>query len=139
MRNRASPRGFTLLEVIVALAILSVSAAVLMRIFASSSSIASVSDHYYEAVQIAETQMARLLAEDHLSTSRSGRVGEQFRWRAKISRYDPDINNPLFKKQRFIDDPEVIYNPYHYEVEVFWGNNHKRSVRLSTIQLGVVR
>ncbi len=126
-----------MLEVIVALAILSISAAILLRIFASSAAIANVSDHYYEAVQIAETRMAELLADDSPSTTDSGRVGENFRWRARISRYKPESDNSLFAKKKLIDDPEVVYSPFQYEVEVFWGNNRERSVRLSTIRLGV--
>lgn len=126
-------RGFTLIEVVVALAILSVSLAIILRIVSSSAKITHISEHYYQAIDIAETQLALLIAEESGAATRSGRVGDTFNWKGMVKAYRLPLDSPLFVKQQGFD---VDYDTYIYSVDVSWGDRNKRHYRLSTVRIG---
>jgi len=52
-------QGFSLLEILIAFAILAVSLGILLRIFSAGTNIAAVSEDYTVAVQLAESLLAR--------------------------------------------------------------------------------
>lgn len=128
--------GFSLLEVIVALAVLGICVTVILQIMSSVTTAARVTDDYAQALSIAETRMALLVAQDNPVGMDTGKMGEQFRWSSRVSEYQPAMDNPLFNNSGFTD-PENIYRPYHYQVTVSWGGYRKRQLELSTIRLGV--
>ncbi|TNF08129.1 MAG: type II secretion system protein [Gammaproteobacteria bacterium] len=136
--SRRREKGFSLLEVIVALAILGICVTVVLQIMSSVSTAARVTDDYAQALAIAETQMALLIAQENHAGTDTGKVGDQYRWRSRISEYKPSTDNRLFNNNGFID-PENVYRPYHYNVEVTWGGYRKRKLELSTIRLGVTQ
>lgn len=131
-------KGFSLLEVIVALAILGICVTVVLQIMSSVTTATRVTDDYAQALAIAETQMALLVAQDNPAGSDTGKVGDQYRWHSRVSEYKPSMDNPLFNHHGFTD-PENIYRPYHYQVVVSWGGVRKRQLELSTIRLGVMQ
>lgn len=131
-------QGFSLLEVIVALAIMGLCVTVLLRIFASVSAAARLSDDYYQALQIAETQLALLSADDNPVGFKRGTIDDFYRWETSVEVYKPDLNNPLFANSDLID-PEDTHVPYLYEVSVTWGDRRPRHIELSTIRLGVMQ
>ncbi|MGO9016008.1 MAG: prepilin-type N-terminal cleavage/methylation domain-containing protein [Dissulfurispiraceae bacterium] len=63
----ASPEGFTLLEILVALALLSIALLVIVQLFSADLRGISVSDDYVVAVATAESRMRELLDDDKLS------------------------------------------------------------------------
>lgn len=135
-RKRCRERGFSLLEVIVALAVLGICVTVILQIMSSVTTATRITDDYAQALSIAETRMALLVAQDNPAGVDTGKVGDMFRWRSQVSEYKPPMNNLLFNNTGF-SDPENIYRPYHYQVVVSWGGFRKRQLELSTIRLGV--
>ena len=82
-------RGFTLLEVVVALSILVICMTVIMRILAGSTRVAAVSSDYYSALQIAESKMAELRVQKASAGAiATGRMaigaGADFDWVAEV-------------------------------------------------------
>lgn len=77
----AEPRGFTLIEVLVALAILAIAAVPLFQVFTTGLRSVDVSDRASQALAIAESALARADAEGGWrSGTRSGRAGDGFAW-----------------------------------------------------------
>ncbi len=63
----ASPKGFTLLEILVSLALLGIALLVIVQLFSADLRGISVSDDYVVAVAKAESMMRELLDDDALS------------------------------------------------------------------------
>lgn len=136
LRRKQKQSGFSLLEVIVALAVLAICVSVILRIFSGVTAATRITDDYSTALEIAETQMALLVAQDNPVGSDTGSVGENYRWHSRVSEFSDNVGNPLFDEGPLID-PESIYIPYHYQVTVSWGSHKKREFQLSTIRLGI--
>ena len=68
----ARTQGFTLLEVVVALAVMALCVTAVLQSFVGATSSTRVAGDYYEALQIAETRMALLLAQDEPERSDKG-------------------------------------------------------------------
>ena len=131
--NCPSP-GFTLLEVVVTLAVLSLSLTALYRIFSSVTMTAGMTAHYYEALKIAETRMGLLSA--NVSTSSSGSINGFYNWKSRVERYAMASDNPLAGAQSIIETDSATM-PYLLTVSVSWGEGKKREVTLNTIRLGM--
>jgi general secretion pathway protein I len=123
-------RGFSLLEVLVAFAILSVSLGVLLQVFANGLRTAGISDDYTRATLYAESILAAIGTEVPLvDGERSGPVNERFAWRSVISAYSEGLP----------DAEKTQVRAYRVEVEVSWaGLMQTRSVRLETLKLAPV-
>jgi general secretion pathway protein I len=127
MPEAASPRerGFTLIEVLVAVAIAALVLLPLLHGFSKALDGAADSEAYEEAVAIAQSALATLgtrapLAEDRGFTRQDGR----FTVAASVHRY------PL-------GDASTYVVPYELSVAVSWGEGRKqRSVTLQTLRLG---
>ena len=128
--------GFSLLEVIVALAVLAICVSVILRIFSGVTGATRIVDDYAQAVEIAETQMALLVAQDNPLGTDTGLIDDYYRWRTVVKEYRLEPDSPLLGAAGFTD-PDAIYRPYHYLVSVKWGGQKKRQFEISTIRLGV--
>jgi prepilin-type N-terminal cleavage/methylation domain-containing protein len=65
--SRPDPHGFTLLEVLVAIAILGIAVTVVLQLFSANLRAISVSGDYVSAVTKAEAKMREILSDDKLS------------------------------------------------------------------------
>lgn len=121
--------GFSLLEVLVAFAILSVSLGVLLQVFATGLRNATLADDYSQATLYAESILAAIGRETPLNEGvRSGPVNDRFAWRSTVSPYTEGM--PDLEKARI--------RVYRISVEVFWsGRIQDRSVMLETLRLGL--
>ena len=119
--------GFSLLEVLVAFAILSISLGVLLQIFATGLRNAGVADNYTRATLYAESILAAYGREAPLSEgAREGVINDRFSWRGTVSAYTDGM--PDTEKTRM--------RAYRISVEVFWrGLAQTRSVILETLRL----
>ena len=115
MSARRAMQGFTLIEVLVAFMILTLSLSVLFRIFSSGLTNVAVAGDYAQAVLVAESQLALVGRSEPLLVGQTyGESGEQFRWRRTVESYLP------------WDDDTALTVPvsgYHISVEVSWTRN----------------
>lgn len=121
--------GFSLLEVLVAFAILAISIGVLMQVFSNSMRAASVTRHYSNALIIAESQLAKAFSESPLEAgSDSGIVDDFYHWDLSVSPYLPPVEG--YEKALFL--------PFQASIMVSWGegSNQQRSITLDTLNLG---
>ena len=120
-------RGFSLLEVLVAFAILSVSLGVLLQVFATGLRNAGMADDYTQATLFAESILTAIGRETPLSEGdHSGPINDRFSWRSTVSAYTEGMPDPEKAQVR----------AYRVGVEVFWhGLLQERSVVLETLRL----
>ena len=111
----AAQQGFTLIEVLVAFMILTLSLSVLFRIFSSGLTNVAVAGDYAQAVLVAESQLALVGRSEPLLVGQTrGESGEQFRWRRTVESYIPWEDDTALT---------VPVSGYHVSVEVSWTHN----------------
>ncbi len=132
MSDRAC-RGFTLLEVLVAFAILSLTLGVLLRVYASGLRATTLADGHSRAVLLAQSELERLGRETALVPGLSGgRWGDGYRWRTRIEAFEPEAGST--------PDEAGPWLPYRVSVTVLWGAGERsRSLTLSSVRLGARR
>ena len=118
--------GFSLLEVLVAFAILSMSLGILYQAFSNSLRNVGASGDYSRAMIIAEARLAEAMADVPINEgSDQGEVDDRYRWKVVVQRYE-------------YDGEEVVsrFTPYQIEVVVSWQDGkHTREYQLSTLRL----
>jgi general secretion pathway protein I len=127
MSGRVDQRGFSLLEVLVAFAILSISLGVLLQVFATGLRNAGVADDYTQATLYAESILAAYGREAPLNQGvHEGSINDRFSWRGTVSAYADNMPDPEKTRMR----------AWRVSVEVFWrGLTQTRSVMLETVRL----
>ena len=125
-------RGFSLLEILMAFAILALSLGILLKIFSGGVNTAGVAEEYNAAVQIAESLMAKAGIENPLKTEElTGLENEKFHWRVSVSPFQlSDLN---------FDVTTLNVLLYRVRVTVNWGDVNStqdaRQVELVTLKL----
>ena len=121
-------RGFSLLEVLVAFSIFSLSLGVLFQIFSSSLRGAELARSYSHAIIIAESQLAQASVEDLLEpVTREGSVDDRYHWITTVSKYESDGG----------DAEPGMPEAYRVSVRVVWGDSTDREIALDTLRLRV--
>jgi general secretion pathway protein I len=82
-------RGFSLLEVLVAFAILALTLGALLQIFASGARSATVTDGYARAVEVAESTLARAGTELPLAPGIYEGEEQEFHWLLELVQVQP--------------------------------------------------
>lgn len=125
MRSARSERGFTLLEVIVALAILGIGFALAMELLATGVRSAKASEDYTQAVLLARQKMAEVAVTRNLAGSAdTGEFDGGFRWTSEVQ--------PLAQEE------ELPGRLYSVRVRVSWlGRRGEKSVDLQTLRMVV--
>ena len=118
--------GFTLLEVIVALAILGVAFALAMELLASGVRSAKASEDYTQAVLLARQKIAEMVVTPSLKgLADQGEFGGGFRWVSEIQ--------PLPQ-----DEEDLPAHLYQVRVRVTWpGRRTENSLDLYTLRMAV--
>jgi general secretion pathway protein I len=131
VRGAGRARGFTLIEVLVAFAILALALGVLLQVFSGGLENARVSEAYTTAGLLAESKLAALGAEEPLAEGQStGRFDDRFRWRVDVRPYEEaGRSGPA--------DPDAWpVSAFEVVVTVSWDEaDEERSVSLSTLRL----
>ncbi len=87
-------RGFTLLEVLVAFAILTLSLGVVMQIFSTGLNNLALGDEYSRATLLAQSRLAALGIEEPLKAGdESGDFGDGYHWHVTVTPYDLPQSN----------------------------------------------
>ena len=126
---RSNCRGMTLIEVLVAFIVLSVTMAVIMQIFSGGMRNARLAESYSRAVFLAESKMAAVGLERPLALGEeSGQVGSDMQWRVSVSPAEDDATtNAQLMPVRL----------YQVRVAAAWGEDgRQRQVELVTFRLG---
>lgn len=138
MSRQAETAGFTLIEVVVALVILTVALGALMQLFQSGMRTSSVAEERVLATLLAQSRLAALGVETPLEPGElEGEIDDRFRWSAIIEPYQDD-QMPADE-----DEPRApVVVPYQVTVSVYWGpegeDTPARSVSLTSLRLGSV-
>lgn len=121
-------RGFTLLEVLVAFLILSLTMGVLMRIVSQSVRALDTAEQHQIAVQMAESKLVEVLADlDRDSRGKAdGRLSGRYRWRSEIEPFHFANEEP---------GKRYTVSPWRIRVTVSWGPRANDQVSLSTLRL----
>ena len=126
-RSFSKSRGFTLLEVLVAFSILTVSLGVLFQIFSKGTNAVILGNEYSQAVIIAQSRLASAGIEGEFDDGEySGEENETYRWTTTIRPYDSG------------DDLETNFGISRREIEIvvdWYSQGKKHSVKLNTLKL----
>jgi len=130
-------KGFSLLEILVAFAVMAIALTIVLRIFGSGVNAAVVSEDYMLATQIAESLMARTGVETPLQVGETNGVeGNRFYWRIRITRVaGPPVNQARFKSQQQETPPGLEL--LAVKVRVNWGEDalRQRWLELDNLKL----
>ena len=126
-RARVSERGFTLIEVIVAFAIVALALSALFQIFSTGLRSSVVTENYNMAVLLADSKLAGIGIEEPLEAGdQSGTFDNGFRWETNVRPYDDGGSSFT---------PGAI-QAFEVTVTVKWGGlNRERTVSLATLRL----
>ncbi|MCH7624147.1 MAG: prepilin-type N-terminal cleavage/methylation domain-containing protein [Nitrospinae bacterium] len=125
--RKLNNKGFSLLEVIVALAIMAIGYLTVFNLFSVSIKAVGMSDQYQRAVGLANSKLSEIEMLNYETAATSGTFEneENFRWSLNIEPYDSPLN-----------DPEQNINLSKVTLKVLWKDNQKpRNVELVTLKL----
>ncbi len=131
MTSRAvvSQRGFTLIEVIIAFAIVALALSAVFQIFSTGLRGSVVTENYNIATLLAESKLAGIGIEEPLDTGdQSGTFENGFQWQTTVRPYDDGGSSFT---------PGAI-QAFEVTVTVKWGGlNRERTVSLATLRLAI--
>ena len=120
-------RGFTLIEIVVAMAILGVGLIVIIELFAGGLRLGRASEEYSKAVSLARTKLEEVSLNAILQEgNETGEFDRDFRWQVAVKRMDilPVERPPEFQ-------PLVEF--YRVKVDVFWkSGSRERNAGIET-------
>ncbi len=121
-------RGFTLIEVLVAFSILSLTLAALFALLSAGTRNTRVADEYSRAVVFAETKMAELGVTAPLrSGTTQGRFDEDYLWELRVGK-------PL--RHEVSLDPDEEWELLELTLRVAWQSmGQERDITLSTLRV----
>lgn len=122
-----SEQGFSLLEVVVALAIMAGGFLAVLNLFSGGVRSVDYSGQYLKAVTLANSKMSELEIQNFVSETSSGNFKneENYRWRMDITPYDSELNNP----ESSIQLQKVL-------LKVSWNDDGQtRNIELATLHL----
>ncbi len=126
---RKACQGMTLIEVLVAFIVLSVTMAVILQIFSGGMRNARLAESYSRAVFLAESKMAGVGMERPLMPGEErGQAGGEMQWRVSVTSVEDDATtNAQLMPLRI----------YQVRVTAAWGDDgRERQVELTSLRLG---
>lgn len=119
--------GFTLLEVLVAIAILGIGLTIVIELFSGGLRLGRISGEYTKAMNYAKMKIEEIMIKPKMVEGmEEGRLDEDFRWQVVVKKEDllPVENQLDFK-------PAVDF--FKIQVNIFWKSGiRERSIRLES-------
>lgn len=129
-----SPRGFSLIEILVAFVILSLAIGILLRIFAGGGQIAKTANDYYRAIITAESLLEPLGIESPVQPGiNTGVTEDGYRWTINVTPYpmDPQLTGGMTGTSGNLN-----FTPYWVSLDVEWGpEEDPRGFGLETLRI----
>ena len=122
-----SNRGFTLIEILVAISILSISLVVIFQLFSGGLKSSRLSDQYTRGIFHAQEKMAEiLLSTDFSEEEAEGEFDDSFRWKSAIVRIE----------QAEDEEAKLPFDTFNITVEVMWHEGDKeKHFAISTMKV----
>ncbi len=126
-------RGFTLLEIIVAVSVLGVAVAVAMQIFSGGLNNLRRIDLAHQAMEHAENVMSEILSDEDLRepAELGGELDEEFSYTAVVDYWEPAIQEDLLLE---VAKPKVTLMKVHVEIH-FKNNRHGKRYQADCLKL----
>ncbi|MCP4690773.1 MAG: prepilin-type N-terminal cleavage/methylation domain-containing protein [Desulfobacterales bacterium] len=125
------PAGFTLIEILTAMMILTISMVMIMQLFSGGLRAGKLSEDYNRAILHARAKMEETLIEENLTEGvLEGEFEDGFRWKTEIAAHlDPE-------EELEENPPPVPVSLVDVKVEVGWRSGVKeRTFRIHTLKL----
>ncbi|MFQ5893125.1 MAG: prepilin-type N-terminal cleavage/methylation domain-containing protein [Nitrospinota bacterium] len=121
--------GFTLMEVLVAIAIMGVSLVLIFSLFSQGLTALHIDEAYSTAVILAKSKMDEVdLLEELADGDEEGRYPGGYRWRREVAETPGPHERPRERRTRL----------YHIRVTVSWKDGpRRRRVALETLRIGI--
>jgi general secretion pathway protein I len=129
MIKRHGYGGFTLLEVLTAMMILTISIIVIFELFSGGLRSASLSNKYTRAIFHARAKMeATLLADTLMEEETEGIVEEDYRWRLSIVPLESEEDSRILKRS--------VEKLFRVTVDIMWNDGEKeRTFTIRTLHM----
>jgi general secretion pathway protein I len=129
MIKRHGYGGFTLLEVLTAMMILTISIVVIFELFSGGLRSASLSNKYTRAIFYARAKMeATLLADTLMEGETEGIVNEDYRWRLSIVPLESEEDSGILKRS--------VETLLRLTVDIMWSDGEKeRTFTIRTLHM----
>ena len=129
--NPFSSKGFTLIEIVVALAILSIGLTVIIELFSGGLRLGRTSEDYTKAIGYGRMKLEEIISKEDIEEGNNeGDFDKTFRWQVDIKKVDllPPDKNP---------DLKLPINLFQVKVSILWKSGSKeRSASLETYKTG---
>ena len=118
--------GFTLIETLVAMAILSISLVIILQLFSGGLKSSGLSDNYTRAIFHAREKMEEILLDDNFTDGAvEGEFSDGFEWKAQTFRFEPDQ----------VEEAELPVDIFSIKVDVSWHEGSKeKHFEISTLK-----
>lgn len=132
MKSMVRQRGFSLLEVIAAIAVLAIAFAALMQVAGSSMSLTARANERTQAALRARSLLDGAFVMEPIREGGSeGRIDDTYRWRMNVSRYQAPGDRPA------TDGAMTTAVLYRIDLDVMWGpDGSERHAKFATLRMG---
>lgn len=124
--------GFTLIETLVAMAILSISLVVILQLFSGGLKSSRLSDNYTRAIFHAREKMEEILLDDNfVDMATEGEFSDGFEWKAQTLRFEPA------QEEEEEEETKLPVDIFSIKVNVGWHEGgQEKHFEISTLEIG---